>query len=295
MILRITTTTEAAATRLDAWLAAELKYSRSFIGKLIDDGGVLINGRAVKPSHRSKIGEVVEITVPEPTALEVLPEDIPLDIVHEDDHILVVNKPQGMVVHPAAGVIGGTLVNALLWHLGGSLSAINGRLRPGIVHRLDKDTSGLLLVAKTDAAHRAVADQFARRTVGKVYHALVHGRLDAPVTINQPIARHKTHRKKMAADPAGRFALTHIRPLSQHRGYSFIEARPETGRTHQIRVHLAHIRRPILGDALYGPAQSHNLKGQALHASRLTVIHPATQTPATFTAPLPDHIERLRR
>ena len=284
--------------RIDAGLAAALPsfgfdLSRSYIGRLIDEGFVLVKGSPVKPSFRPGAEDIVEITIPDPSPDFIAPENIPLDIIWEDTQLIVVNKPQGMVVHPSPGHFSGTLVNALLWHCTGTLSGINGHLRPGIVHRIDRGTSGLIVAAKTDGAHRSLSAQFTARTVDKVYHALAIGRLKDQITVNQPIARHKIHRKKMAVDPAGRPATTVFTPIrlfTRPGPYTLLAARLMTGRTHQIRVHLAHLQRPILGDTTYGPkTQPFNLAGQTLHASSLAFDHPEKGERISFNAPLPQY------
>ncbi|MCL2171613.1 MAG: RluA family pseudouridine synthase, partial [Defluviitaleaceae bacterium] len=233
--------------------------------------------------------------IPAAAPADILPEDIPLDIIHEDAHIIVINKPRGMVVHPAAGHFCGTLVNALMHHCRDSLSGINGVMRPGIVHRIDKDTSGLLVCAKNDAAHNHLAAQFAAHTIARQYLAIVHGGINQPSgTIDAPIGRHPIDRKKMAIIPKGRRAVTHYHLISRHGKFSQIAATLETGRTHQIRVHMASINRPILGDKTYGPAKPpFETNGQILHAQKLGFIHPATAEYIEFTADSPDYYNKI--
>jgi len=294
--LRITAGPDSGA-RIDIWLASAViaegfDFSRSFIRKLIDEHRVLIDGKAVKPSHRPNPGDTVELLIPAPIPSDIPPMPIPLDIMYEDGDIIVINKPQGMVVHPAPGHYTGTLVNALLRHCGGELSGINGILRPGIVHRIDRDTSGLLAVAKNDASHRSLAAQLAARSVERRYVAVCSGRFKSAVTVSQPIARHKTHRKKMAVEPCGREAITHFKPIEVFGNASYIEARLETGRTHQIRVHLAHLKHPILGDKVYGP-ENQPFAGQMLHAGVLGFVHPSTNEKMIFETPPHDYFQAL--
>lgn len=283
--------------RIDAWLAVKLEgLTRSHLQRLIRDGQVLVDGEPVKSNRRLREGETVIVDVPPPRPLEVEPENIPLSIVYEDFDLLVVNKPQGMVTHPAQGNYSGTLVNALLYHVH-DLSGINGVLRPGIVHRLDKDTSGLLVVAKNDQAHLRLAADLKERRVRREYQALVHGNLLADQgTVDAPIARHPIQRKQMAVVPGGRSAVTHYQVLERLGNYTLLQLQLETGRTHQIRVHLAHIGHPVVGDPAYGPRRAHfDLAGQLLHAFRLSFNHPQSGEPLSFTAPLPEHFQRILR
>jgi len=280
--------------RLDSWLSAQMSISRSNAAHLISDGLVLCNSKPAKASLRLAQGDEISVIVPAAAPVEIAPENIPLDVVYEDTHVILVNKPKGMVVHPAAGHSGGTLVNALLFHCAGSLSGINGQLRPGIVHRIDKDTSGLLICAKNDAAHNHLAAQFAEHTVTREYRAIVcGGGLQDNGTIDTPIARHPIERKKMTAHPKGRRAVTHYSTLSRHGQYSHISAHLETGRTHQIRVHMSFIQRPVLGDEVYGnkkhPFETH---GQVLHAYTLGFIHPATERRMEYSADVPDCFQK---
>ena len=293
---------EDAGSRLDAFLALNLEgKTRSAVQKLMDQGKVLVNGKTGRKNDKVKPGDSIQVEIPEPEPLELLPQDIPLDIVYEDEHLLVVNKPKGMVVHPAPGNPDGTLVNALLYHCGESLSGINGVIRPGIVHRIDKDTSGLLMVAKNDLAHQSLAAQIAAHTFTRMYNTVVYGNLKTDEgTISAPIARHPTDRKKMAVVPGGREAVTHYRVLERLPGFTLVECRLETGRTHQIRVHMAHIGHPVAGDPVYGPKKCiTSLNGQCLHARLLGFVHPATGEYMEFDSGLPlyftDFLEKLRR
>ena len=286
-------TSASAGERLDLVLGRELpELSRSAVQKLMDNGLVTCADKAVKKNYRVCAGDVIRVTLPEPEPAEILPEDIPLDVVWEDDAIIVVNKPRGMVVHPAPGHISGTLVNALLYHCGSSLSGIGGVIRPGIVHRIDMDTSGLLVVAKNDAAHASLSAQLADRSLSRVYEAVVCGRIrDDEGVVDAPVGRHPTDRKRMAVtEKNGRPARTFYRVLARYAGYTRLECRLETGRTHQIRVHMAYIGHPLLGDLIYGKKKPEKgLSGQCLHARELKLIHPVTGIPMTFTAPLPPY------
>ena len=286
-------TFDSAGERLDLVLGRELpELSRSAVQKLMDNGLVTCSGKAVKKNYRVCVGDVIRVALPEPEPAEILPEDIPLDVVWEDDAIIVVNKPRGMVVHPAPGHTSGTLVNALLYHCGGSLSGIGGVIRPGIVHRIDMDTSGLLAVAKNDAAHASLSAQLADRSLSRVYEAVVCGRIrDDEGVVDAPVGRHPTDRKRMAVTKKnGRPARTFYRVLARYAGYTRVECRLETGRTHQIRVHMAYIGHPLLGDLVYGRKKPEKgLSGQCLHARELKLIHPVTGMPMTFTAPLPPY------
>ncbi len=279
--------------RLDKAIHIE-GLTRGRIQALIADGDVLVNGRAQKASYRVAAGDVVEVRVPAPEPLDAQPEQIPLDIVYEDDDLLVVNKPQGMVVHPAPGNYHGTLVNALLYHCGGSLTGIGGTARPGIVHRIDKDTSGLLLVAKTELAHQSLSAQIKDKTVVREYVCIVSGHLPAAAgKIDAPIGRHPASRVKMAVtEKNSKPAVTHFTVLRQLGGADYVQCRLETGRTHQIRVHLAYLGHPILGDRVYGDKRNpYHLPGQALHAKKIGFVHPRTgkyyefeqQPPSYFT------------
>ena len=280
--------------RLDAYLAEVLEgYSRSYIQKLLEDTLVSVDGSVKKKNYRLSGDEKIHVLLPDPRPLGVEAEDIPLDIYYEDDDILIVNKPKGMVVHPAAGHSGGTLVNALMGHCGAALSGINGVLRPGIVHRIDKDTSGLLAVCKNDASHASVAAQLKEHSVTRRYLAVAQGTISAPGVVDAPIGRDKKDRLRMAVDPLhGKNAVTHYRPLEMLRGYTLVECRLETGRTHQIRVHLSSLGHPLLGDELYGARKNpHAADGQCLHAGVLGLIHPRTGEYMEWTAPLPPEFE----
>lgn len=290
-----------AGKRIDKLLSEQLPdLTRSTIQNLMENGCITLNGRSVKKNTKAVVEDEILIELPEPQQVEIDPEDIPLDIVYEDADIVVVNKPRGMVVHPAPGNWNGTLVNALMYHCGDSLSGINGEIRPGIVHRIDKDTSGLLVVAKNDCAHQSLAEQIKTHSAGRRYYAVVYGvpREDTG-TICAPIARHRTDRKKMAVVDGGREAITHYEVLEHFQGYAYMTFLLETGRTHQIRVHMAHIGHPIIGDPLYGPAKDKwKLNGQCLHAGALTLVHPTTGQQMTFQAPLPEYftavLQKLR-
>lgn len=283
--------------RLDKFLSAMLPdQSRSYLQKIIKDGNVLVNGEPKKSSYRLEDGDEVTADLPELKSPDIEPENIPLDILYEDDSILMVNKPKEMVVHPSAGHYTGTLVNAVLWHCQGQLSGINGVSRPGIVHRIDKDTTGVLVVCKNDAAHNAVAAQLKEHSITRKYRAIVHGVIkEDEGTVDAPIGRHPTERKKMASGVKnGKRAVTHYRVLERFQGYTYVECQLETGRTHQIRVHMASIHHPLLGDTVYGPAKdSHHLEGQTLHAMVLGLIHPVTGEYLEVEAPLPEYFENL--
>jgi 23S rRNA pseudouridine1911/1915/1917 synthase len=281
---------ETEASRIDAYLAANTDLTRSKIQKLIKDGAVALNGKACKASSAVCAGDSIRILVPETDGDRLPePENITLDVVYEDDDLAVINKPKGMVVHPAPGNPSGTLVNALLYRFQ-TLSGAGGEIRPGIVHRIDRMTSGLLVVAKNDFAHEALARQFAEHTAHREYLCLVHGNLkEDSGTVDAPIGRHKTDRKRMAVTEDGRRAVTHWHVLERFGTETLLDVRLETGRTHQIRVHMAYIKHPILGDEVYGsPAPKLGLNGQALHGYRLTFSHPRTGETMSFTAPLPD-------
>lgn len=293
-ILTFTPGPDDVGTRVDAYLAKERAApSRSFVQKLVESGLVTISGRPVKPSYKVAAGDIIEVRIPPPEDVSLEPEDIPLDIVYEDSDVVVVNKPAGMVVHPAAGNYAGTLVHALLHHCK-DLSGIGGELRPGIVHRLDKDTSGLMVVAKNDDAHLALARQIKARSVVRKYLAIVHGRIaEDEGTVDASIGRHPVHRKKMAVVPTGRRAVTHWKVRRRYRGFTLVECKLETGRTHQIRVHMAHIGHPVAGDPVYGPRKpAFGLSGQALCAYRLGFCHPRTGGWMEFSIPLPEEMQK---
>ncbi|WP_295747326.1 RluA family pseudouridine synthase [uncultured Limosilactobacillus sp.] len=279
--------------RLDKVLAGRLtQFSRSKLQRWISKGMVLVNGQQVADKYKVKVGDQVVVTPEEPHPIDLEPENIPLDIVYEDDDVLVVNKPQGMVVHPAPGHPDHTLVNALLYHC--PLSTINGEFRPGIVHRIDKDTSGLLMVAKNDRAHQSLAAQLKAKTTKREYLALVHGRIkEERGTIDAPLGRSRKDRKKQAIVEDGRHAVTHFKVIERYRNYTLIKCRLETGRTHQIRVHLASVGHPLAGDPLYGPRKTLPGKGQYLHARLLGFVHPTTGKEMVFTAPLPAYFQQM--
>ena len=282
---------EESGERIDALLARTLEnLSRSGAQRLIEQGAVLLEGRQVQKNTRIQRGDRITVTMPETEEIPLVAQDLPLDVVYEDQDLIVVNKVRGMVVHPAPGHPDGTLVNALLWHCGDSLSGIGGEKRPGIVHRIDKDTSGLLIVAKNDFAHQALSAQLADRSLSRVYEAVVRGRLREECgTIDRPIGRHPTDRKRMAVtEKNSRPAVTHWEVLARYNGYTHVRCRLETGRTHQIRVHMASIGHPLLGDGIYGaPSPEKGLEGQCLHARELKFIHPRTGEQMHFETELP--------
>ena len=288
---RLTLTADRPGERADQLLSRGVEgLTRSAAQKLLEQGIVTdSNGRALKKNERPEPGTVLLVDLPDPEPLDAQPQNIPLDIVYEDADVVVVNKPVGMVVHPAAGHSDGTLVNALLYHCGKSLSGINGVLRPGIVHRIDRDTSGLLIVAKNDAAHIALARQLEDHSLRRTYEAIVVGGFrEESGTVDAPIARHPKERKRMAVVPGGKRAVTHWRVVERFSGHTWVECELETGRTHQIRVHMAHIGRPLLGDTVYGAKKPvPGLAGQCLHAARLRFVHPTSGLPMELEAPLP--------
>ena len=271
-------------------------YSRSFLKKLLDDGNILVNDKKAKPSLKIASGDRIDITIPSIASVEIEPENIPLDIVYEDEDIIIVNKPKGMVVHPAPGHYSGTLVNGLMYHFKDSLSGINGELRPGIVHRIDMDTTGLLVVCKNDAAHNFLSEQLAVHSITRKYYAIVYGNIkEEEGTVNAPIGRSLKDRKKMGIVMDGKHAVTHYKVLKRlKKGFTYIECQLETGRTHQIRVHMASIKHPLLGDDVYGPKKSkYTLEGQCLHAKVLGFVHPRTGEYMEFEVPLPEYFEKL--
>ncbi len=289
---------EQEGKRIDAFVCEQLDgITRSMVQNWIEQGHVtLASGKRVKKNYKVNAGDEVIVQMPEPQSVEIEPENIPIDIVYEDEDIIVVNKARGMVVHPAVGNWNGTLVNALMYHCGDRLSGINGEIRPGIVHRIDKDTSGLLVVAKNDLAHQSLAEQIACHSAAREYQAIVVGApREDQGTIDQPIGRHKIDRKKMAILPDGRHAVTHYQVLKRFRGYSLLAFQLETGRTHQIRVHMASIGHPIIGDPLYGLKKDRfsSLDGQCLHAWRLSLDHPRTGERMVFEAPLPEYFTAI--
>lgn len=285
------------AGRADTLLAGMIDgLTRSAAQRWLEEGRVVLEGRPVKKNARLEPGQVLSVTPPQPEAVDVIPQDIPLDVVYEDGDVIVVNKPVGMVVHPAPGHPDGTLVNALLYHCENSLSGINGQLRPGIVHRIDRDTSGLVIAAKNDRAHLALAEQLQDHSLFRLYHAVVLGGFrDEAGTVDAPIARHPTDRKRMAVcrPGQGREAVTHYQIVDSHDGYTHLTCRLETGRTHQIRVHMAHMGCPLTGDFLYGREAPALITRPALHSARLDLTHPITRARLEFTAPLPEDMKVL--
>ena len=286
-------TAETAGERIDALLPRISEgLTRSAAQKLLDGGAVLVNGRPVRKNHKVSAGDRIRVTLPDPEPYELTAQDIPLDVVYEDDDVIVVNKPRGMVVHPAPGHPDGTLVNALLWHCGDSLSGVGGERRPGIVHRIDMDTSGLIIAAKNDLAHQGLAAQLADHSMFRIYEAVVCGRLRADSgTVDAPIGRHPTDRKRMCIDRrGGRPAVTHWEVIARYRGYTHVRCSLETGRTHQIRVHMESIGHGVAGDLVYGrKAPEKGLSGQCLHARELEFTHPRSGNRIHLSCPLPDY------
>ncbi len=270
--------------------------SRSFIQKMIKENHVLIDGVAVKSNHKLRFGETIEINIPKPEEVEIIPENIPLDILYEDDDVLIINKPKDMVVHPSAGHVSGTVVNAVMYHCRDSLSGINGEIRPGIVHRIDKDTTGSLIICKNDEAHAAIAEQIKVHSVNRIYRGIVSGHLKQQEgTVEGDIGRHPADRKKMAiVSKNGKPAITHYKVLQQFENAAYMEFSLETGRTHQIRVHMASIGHPLLGDTVYGNSKNpYHLQGQTLHAMTIGFIHPRTGKYMEISAPLPEYFKKL--
>lgn len=281
--------------RIDKWICEQnQEISRSMLQKLLKDNQVTVNGKAVSKSYKINNGDCISVEIPEPVELDVLPENIPIEIVYEDDDLLVVNKPKGMVVHPAAGNYNGTLVNALLYHCKGRLSSINGVIRPGIVHRIDKNTSGLLIVAKTDKAHTGLAEQIKAHTFTREYQAVICGRLkENNGIVEAPIGRHPVERKKMCVtDKNSKDAKTEYTVLDEFNGYSHIKLKLYTGRTHQIRVHMSYIGHPVYGDDVYGKASKH-CEGQCLHAKKIGFVHPINGEYYEFDSELPDYFTNV--
>ena len=293
----LTAKEDDSGKRIDSFLSEEIpEFSRSYLKKIMDDGAVTVGGKNVKASYRMKPGDEINAVIPDNVIPDILPENIPLDILYEDDDLLIVNKPKGMVVHPAAGHYSGTLVNAIMYYCGDTLSGINGILRPGIVHRIDKNTTGSVIVCKNDEAHRGLAKLLAVHDIDRKYRAIVHGHLkEEEFTIDKPIGRSRNDRKKMAVDMMGKRAVTHVKVLEYLKGYTYVECALETGRTHQIRVHLSSIGHPVLGDDTYGPKTCpvKGLEGQTLHAYYIGFVHPRTGEYISVTAPLPEYFNRL--
>lgn len=296
--LTLTVPAEDAGKRLDAWLAAhpETELTRSAVQQLAEQGQITRNGKSAKKNEKLKDGDTVCVQIPAPQMLDVIPQEIPLEIVYEDAELLVVNKPKGMVVHPAPGHPDGTLVNALLYHCAGALSGINGVIRPGIVHRIDRDTSGLLIVAKTDRAHLGLAEQIAVHSFTREYEAICCGRFkEESGTVHAPIGRDPRDRQKMCVIATNsKDAVTHYTVLTQYEKYAHIRCKLETGRTHQIRVHMKHIGHPVYGDAVYGKAEK-GVQGQCLHAKKIGFLHPVTGEYLEFDSPLPEYFTEILR
>ncbi len=293
----LTLTADREGERCDQFLSRRLpELTRSAAQRLLEEGAVTLGGRPVKKNYKTAPGDRFTVALPDPSPVDVIAQDIPLDVVYEDGDVIVVNKPVGMVVHPAAGHPDGTMVNALLYHCGESLSGINGELRPGIVHRIDRDTSGLIIAAKNDASHLALADQLQDHSLYREYEAVCVGGLREDAgTVRAPIARHPTDRKKMAVDRLhGREAVTHYTVLERFPGYTYLQCRLETGRTHQIRVHMAYLGHPLLGDTVYGAKRPYpGLAGQCLHARKLSFRHPRTGERMTLECPLPAYFTQV--
>ena len=295
--------TDDVIKRVDVFLNEEMEdVSRSALQKNIEKGNITVNGEKISKNYKLRLGDIVEAELPPPENIDIVPEDIPLDIMYEDDDLIVINKPQNMVVHPAPGHYTGTLVNALMFHCGDNLSGINGVLRPGIVHRIDKDTSGVLVIAKSDLAHKGLSEQLAEHSMKRVYNAIVYNSFsEESGTVDRNIDRSKNDRKKMAVVmQGGRNAVTHYKVIEKLGKYTWVELQLETGRTHQIRVHMSYIGHPLLGDPVYGPKKCpFNLNGQVLHAKDLGFIHPRTGEYMEFNSELPDYfsslIERLKK
>ena len=287
---------EEEGDRLDVYLSSQLgDMSRSYIQKIIKDKKVKVNGKEEKAKYLVKEDDEIKIEIPAPKLLEVVPQDIPIDIVYEDEDVLIVNKPQDMVVHPAPGNYEGTLVNAILYHCKDKLSSINGVIRPGIVHRIDKDTSGLLMIAKNNNAHNSLAEQLKDHSITREYEFICHGVVkEDKITVNKPIGRNPKDRLKMAVVNDGKHAVTHFEVIERYDNFTHMKARLETGRTHQIRVHALSINHPLLGDPIYGPKNTKfNLKGQTLHARKIGFIHPTTNEYIEFNSDLPEYFTNI--
>ncbi len=289
-------TAEEAGARLDKFVSeqTEGEITRSAAVKLIEDGNCTVNGKVVAKNYKLKANDKIAVEIPEAVDVDILPENIPLDIVYEDNDLLVVNKPKGMVVHPAPGHYSGTLVNALMYHCKDSLSGINGEIRPGIVHRIDKDTSGLLIVAKNDTAHKGLAAQIKEHSFTREYEAVVNGSIKEDGIVNAPIGRHKTDRKKMCVTTENsREAVTHYFVIENFVDSTHLRLRLETGRTHQIRVHMAYIGHSVAGDEVYGNGKPKSLMGQCLHAKKIGFVHPVTGGYLEFDSELPDYFKKF--
>lgn len=299
MKYELTVDNDSSGKRIDKFISESIgDFSRSYIAGLIEEGCVLVNGKKISKSYKVSVDDEVVADIDEPRELEAVPENIPLDIVYEDDDVIVINKPKGMVVHPAAGNEGGTLVNALLYHCRGKLSGINGVLRPGIVHRIDKNTSGLLVVAKSDRAHASLSEQIKEHSMTREYRAVIYGHLkEHEGIVDAPIGRSTNDRKKMCVtDKNSKKAVTHFEVLEDYRDFSYIRCVLETGRTHQIRVHMSYLGHPLAGDDVYGPKKIiTELSGQCLHAMKLGFKHPISDKYMEFTADLPDYFENFLR
>ena len=297
MIHEIDVLESQAGIRVDKFLSDELpELSRSYIQKLIKEEMIIVNGKAVKANYKLDTGDLVIVEQPELKEPDILAEDIPLEILYEDPDLLIVNKPKGMVVHPSAGHYSGTLVNALMYYCRDDLSGINGVMRPGIVHRIDMDTTGSLLVCKNDFTHQHIAEQLKQHSIKRIYHAIVHGVIkEEEGTIDAPIGRHPVERKRMSINHKnGKAAITHYKVIQRFQNYTYIQCQLETGRTHQIRVHMASIRHPLLGDTVYGPAKCpFKLQGQTLHAKTIGIVHPRTGEYIEVDAPLPEYFTSL--
>lgn len=294
-IIRLSVGEESSGGRIDKYISENIDgLTRSAVQGLLEKGSILVNGKSMNKNYKIKSNDDISVEIPEPQVMDAVPENIPLDIVYEDDDLLVVNKPKGMVVHPAHGNYNGTLVNALLYHCGESLSGINGVIRPGIVHRIDKNTSGLLIVAKNDKSHLHLAQQIKEHSFTREYEAVATGYFKEPAgTIDAPIGRHKTDRKKMCVTTENsRNAVTHYSVIKQYGGFAYVRLRLETGRTHQIRVHLSYIGHAVLGDDVYGKPYR-DIDGQCLHARKIGFIHPTTEKYMEFTSELPDYFRKV--
>lgn len=287
-------TSEQSGERIDKFLTEKIDMTRSAISALIENGNAVVNGKAVSKNYKLRNGDVVDFEIPEVKEVDILPENIPLEIVYEDSDLLVVNKPKGMVVHPSAGHYSGTLVNALMYHCKDSLSGINGELRPGIVHRIDMNTSGLLMVAKNDFAHLGLSEQIKVHSFTREYEAIVCGGISEGGTVNAPIGRHKTDRKKMCVtEQNSKEAVTHYSVICNYGQYTHLRVRLETGRTHQIRVHMAYIGHPVAGDDVYGNGKPKWLNGQCLHAKKVGFVHPRTGEYMEFESELPEYFKKM--